>query len=105
LAQLRKIGHICAVYIGEWAWKAVGDRLQRPYHLSKVSHYRKIGRRKQRTDIGKYSIVNKTILLWSQLSADALRSHSCKPSNFRKRVRRKINEAKRSCGGNHQEMQ
>jgi hypothetical protein len=40
------------------------------------------------TDIGKYFFVNRTIQLWNQLPADALRILSCKPSNFRKWVRK-----------------
>jgi hypothetical protein len=41
---------------------------------------------------GIYSFVNRTIELWNQLSAS--RTHFSKPSNFRKRVRKVINEAK-----------
>jgi hypothetical protein len=54
--------------------------------------------RKQRTDIGKYSVVNRTIQLWNQLPADALGTLSCKPSNFRKRIWKVISEVKRSEG-------
>jgi hypothetical protein len=43
--------------------------------------------------IGKYSFANGTIQLWNQLPADALGTLSCKPSNFRKRVRKVINKA------------
>jgi hypothetical protein len=50
--------------------------------------------RKQRTDIGKYSFVNRTIQLCNQLPADALGTLSCKPSNFRKRIRKVVNKAK-----------
>jgi hypothetical protein len=50
--------------------------------------------RKQKTDIGKYSFINRTIHLWNQLPADVLGNLSCKPSNFRKRVRKVINKAK-----------
>ena len=60
LTQCRKISHICAlfkVYSVERAWKAIGDRLKRPYYLSRVDHERKIRNRRQRTDIGKYSFV------------------------------------------------
>jgi hypothetical protein len=67
-----------------------GDGLQMP----KVNHERKIRSRKQRTDIGKYSFVNRTIQLWNQLPADALGNLSCKLSNFRKRVRKEINQVK-----------
>jgi hypothetical protein len=64
LAQRRKISRICALfkaYTGEWAWKAIGDRLQSPCYLSTVDHDWKVRGRKQRTDIGKYSFVNRTI--------------------------------------------
>jgi hypothetical protein len=40
-------------------------------YLSRVDHDRKIRSRKQKVDIGKYSFVNRTILLWNQLPADA----------------------------------
>jgi hypothetical protein len=39
--------------------------------------------KKQETDVGKYPIINRTIQFWNQLPADALRTLSCKPSNFR----------------------
>jgi len=45
IAQHRGIAHICAVYkvySRELAWKAVGDRLQRPYYLSRVNYDWKI---------------------------------------------------------------
>jgi hypothetical protein len=70
------------------------DRLQRPCYLSRVDHDTKIRIRKQKTDIGKYSFLNRTIQLWNQLPADALGSLSCKSSNFRKSVRKVINKAK-----------
>jgi hypothetical protein len=63
-------------------------------YLSEVCHDRKIRSRKQNTDIGKYSFVNRTIQLWNQLPEDVLGTLSCKPSNFRKRVRKVINELK-----------
>jgi hypothetical protein len=59
-----------------------------------VTQDRKIKSRKQKTDIGKYSFLNRIIQLWNQLPADALGFLSCKPSNFRIRVRKVINKAK-----------
>jgi len=94
LSQRRKISRICAlfkVYSGERAWKAIGDRLQRPNYLSRIDHEWKIRNRRQRTDIGKYSFVNRTIQLWNRLPAEILGSIPCKPSAFRKRVRSVIN--------------
>jgi len=45
LAHCRMIARLFALfkaYSGEWAWKAIRDRLQRPYYLSRVDHIRKI---------------------------------------------------------------
>jgi len=75
LAQRSKIARTCALFktnSGERERKATGDRLQRPCYLSSGDQDRKIGTRKQRTDIEKYSFVNRTIKLWNQLPAGAL---------------------------------
>ena len=96
-AQCRKIARICAFFkacTGKRAWKAIGFGLQMPYYLNRVDHDREIRSRKQRTDIGKYSFVNRTLQIWNQLPADALGTLSCKPSNFRKRIRKVINDVK-----------
>jgi hypothetical protein len=50
----------------------MGKRLERPCSLSRVDHNRKIRSRKQKTDIGKYFFVNRTIQVWNQLPADFL---------------------------------
>jgi hypothetical protein len=78
-------------YSGERAWKFIGDRLQQPNYLSRIDHDWKIRNRRQRTDIGKYSFVNRTIRLWNRLPAEILRTLPCKLHAFRKRVRRVIN--------------
>jgi len=43
-------------------------------------------------DIRKYSIVNRTIQLWSKLHMNALGTFPSKPSTLRKRVRNVISE-------------
>jgi len=93
LAQHRTIAHLRAllkVYSVEQAWKATSDRLRKPYYLSRVDHVQKIRDRKQRTDIRKYSFVNRTIKNWNQLPAEALGTFSCKPKIFKNRVRKAI---------------
>jgi len=50
----------------------------------------KIRDMKQRTDIGKYSFVNRTVKDWNQLPAEALGASPCKPKIFRKTVRKGI---------------
>ena len=93
LAQRRKIARMCPLFkacTGERARKATGDRLQMPSYLCRVDHYRKIRARKQRTDIGKYSFVNRTITDWNKLPAEALGTSPCKPHIFRNRVRKVI---------------
>jgi len=92
LAQRRR-ARLCALFkacSGERVWKAVCDRLQRPYYLSRVDHVRKLRDRKQRTDIRKYSFVNRIIQNWNQLLAEALGTIPRKPKTFRKRVRKAI---------------
>jgi len=95
LASRRKLSRICALfkaYSGERAWKPIGDRLERPHYVSRVDHERKIRSRRQRTDIGKYSFVNRTIQNWNQLPAGELGIVPCKPITFKKRVRKVIIE-------------
>jgi len=93
LSQRRKISRIRVLFkacSGERAWKAIGDRLHRSNSLSRVDHERKIRNRSQRTDIGIYSFVNRTIRLWNRLPAEILGTLPCKPNAFRRRVRREI---------------
>jgi len=72
------------------AWKAICDRLQRPNYLNRADHERKIRNRRQRTDIGIYSFVNRTIRLWNRLPAEILGTVPYKPNAFRRGVRRAI---------------
>jgi len=95
LVLRRKLSRICVLfkaYSGERACKPIGDRLERPHYLSRVDHEKKIKSRRQRTDIGKYSFVNRTILHWNQLLAEVLGILPCKPITFKKRVRKVIIE-------------
>jgi len=97
LVQCRKIARICALYkaySGELAWRTIGDRLQRPYSLSRGDHKWKMRYSRQRTEIGKYSFVNRTIQLWNKLPMNALGTFPSKLSTFRKRVRKVISEVK-----------
>jgi hypothetical protein len=48
--------------------------------------------RKQRTDIGKYSFVNRTIINWNQLPADLLAPFPCKFNTFRKKLKKVANK-------------
>jgi len=48
-------------YSGERSWKVIRDRLRGPYYLIEVDCVRNIGDRKQRTESGKYSFVNKKV--------------------------------------------
>ena len=84
------IARICALfkaYTGRRSWKAIDDRLLKPRYLSRNDHNRKIRTRKQRTDVGKYPFVNRTIKSWNQLAAGLLVSFPCKLNTFRKVVK------------------
>jgi hypothetical protein len=80
------------------AWKAIGDRLLKPCYLSREDHKKKIRTRKQRTDVGKYSFVNRTIKNSNQLPADLLAPSPCKLSTFRKRVKKVVTSKGNSSG-------
>jgi len=56
-------------------------------YLSREDHNWKIRTKKQRTDVGTYSFINKTIKNWNQLPAGLLASFPCKLNTFRKRVK------------------
>ena len=74
LAQRRKITRMCLLYkayTGDRASKAIRKRLKAPSYLSRVNRHWKIRARKQRTDIGKYSFVNRSITDWNQLPEGA----------------------------------
>jgi hypothetical protein len=101
LPQRRIIARICALfkaYTGAPAWKAIGDRLLKPCCLSRDDHNRKIRTRKQRTDVGKYSFVNRTIKNWNQVGADLLAPFPCKLSTFRERVKKVVTSKGNSSG-------
>jgi hypothetical protein len=66
--------------------------LKRPHCLSKVDHEWKIRSRRQRTDIGKYTFVNRTIEDWNQIPAEVLGTLPCKLNTLKKRVRKAIIE-------------
>jgi len=89
--QRSKITHMCVLYktyTSERAWKTIGDRLQAPSYLSRVDHYWKIRARKQRTDIGKYSFVNRTITDWNKLPEGAIGTSHGKMHIFKMSVRK-----------------
>jgi len=50
----------------------------------------KIGGRKQRTDIGKYSYVNRTIKNWNKLPVEALGTFLCKPEFLETFLRKQL---------------
>jgi hypothetical protein len=98
LASRRKLSRICALfraYSGDRAWKAIGDRLKRLHYFSRVDHKLKIRSRRQRTDVGKHSFVNRTIQQWNQLPVEELETLPCK-KKFKKRVIKAIIEVSSS---------
>ena len=93
LGQRRMMARLCTLfkaYMGEPAWKAIGDRLLRPCYLSRDDHNYKIRTRKQRTNVGKFSFTNRTIRNWNQLPEELLASYPCNLKLFRKRVKKAI---------------
>ena len=81
------------------SFRKIPDRLWGPQSLffngyREVFPRRQSGRgdelsRKQRTDIGKCSFVNRTIKPWNELPAEALATFPCKSHVFSKRIMRR----------------
>ena len=91
LAQRRKTARMCALYkayTGDRAWKAIGERLQAPIYVSRVDQRRKIRARKQRTDNGKYSLVNRSITDLNLLPEGVIGTCHGKTRIFKTRVRK-----------------
>jgi hypothetical protein len=78
------------VYNGERAWKDIADRLQVTHYLSRDDHYWKIRARKQRTDVGKFSFVNRTTADWNQLLKELFVFPLAKAHTFSKRARKVV---------------
>jgi len=93
--------HVCALYEaynGDRAWKEIRDRLHAPSYLSRVDHNWKIRSRKQRTDTGKYSFVNRSIADCNQLPAGAIGTDHGNTYKFKTRVRKMLTgEGKYKC--------
>jgi hypothetical protein len=68
----------------------VGDSLLKQCCPSRDDHGRKIRIRKQRTNVGKYSFVNRSINDWNRLPAAMLASFPSKLNTFRKRARETV---------------
>jgi len=97
LAQLRKITCICAlykVYSGELFWNATGAYYKGHTFWAELIMTGKFLNRKQRTDVRKYSFVNRTIQLWNKLCMNALANFPFKTNTFSKRFRIVISEVK-----------
>jgi hypothetical protein len=73
--------------------KEIRDRFQAPSYLSRVDHNWKIRARKQRTDVGKFSFVNRTITDWNHLSEGEIGALIGNTHSFRKRVREVLTSA------------
>ena len=59
-----------------------------PSYLSRVDHKWKIRARRQGTDAGKYSFVNRTTADWNQLPEEVIKDSHGKSHIFRKRIRK-----------------
>jgi hypothetical protein len=72
------------------AWRGIGNRLLKPFYLSRGDPDRKIKNRKQRTDAGKFFFLSRNIKTWNQLPASLLGSFPCKLNTFRKSVKKVV---------------
>jgi hypothetical protein len=92
---------LCALYKAYTrtpVWKAAGDSLLRPCYLRRDEHSWKVRSRKQRTDVRKYSFVNRIITDRNSLPTGIPASFPCILNTFRERVREAVT-SKEALGG------
>ncbi|KAJ4451749.1 hypothetical protein ANN_03220, partial [Periplaneta americana] len=81
---------LCALfktYRGEPAWREIKNRLQPPNYSSRNDHSYKLRERRQRTDTGKFSFLNRTIRDWNALPADLLNALPTTKNVFKNRLK------------------
>ncbi|KAJ4435238.1 hypothetical protein ANN_23816 [Periplaneta americana] len=81
---------LCAMfktYRGEPAWSEIKNRLQPPNYSSRNDHSYKLRERRQRTDTGKFSFLNRTIKDWNALPADLLKALPITKNVFKNRLK------------------
>jgi len=91
LAQRRlvaRINTLIKAYIGK-----------RDCNLRRDDHNWKIRNSKQKTNVGKYSFVNRTLKSWNQVPAGLLASFLRKLNTFKKRVKKVITRKGIQVGG------
>jgi hypothetical protein len=81
-------------YTGRWVWKTIGDSLLKLCYPSRDDHDRKIRSRKQYTDVGMHSFVNRTTKGWNLLPTGVLASYPCNIIAFRKRAKEVVTPQK-----------
>lgn len=72
LETRRKQARLCSLYrayIGQKAWGDITARLEKPTYYGRNDHEYKIKTIRQRTDVGKFSFLNRTINDWNKLPA------------------------------------
>ena len=82
--------HVCIVQSIYWrkSVERYKRRLQVPSYLSRADHNWKIRNGIQRTDIGKYSFVNRSIAYWNQLPKGAIGIAHGNAHKFKTRIRK-----------------
>ncbi len=92
--KLARLGALYKAFRGERAWKGLENRLKRPHYLSRTDHKHKIRSWRQKTDIGKYSFVNRTIEDWYHLPAKILENLPHCSTTFRKSLVKRYQRGK-----------
>jgi hypothetical protein len=74
----------------EKQWKNIREKLQAPNYRSRVESFWKIKSRKIRTNIGKFSLVNRTITDTNRIPEGTIGTSPVKKYTLRKRVKEVI---------------
>jgi hypothetical protein len=79
-------GALFKAYVGYKAWVDIKRRLYVPTYYSKGHHRFKIKLRQQRADVGKFCFLNRTIVDWNQLPAEAFEGSPLNLCRFKRNL-------------------
>ena len=84
--KINRLGGIFKVMNRDLGWDELRNRVNTPNYIGRYDHYLKIKIRAQRTDIGKFSFMNRGISEWNKLDESLLKPLPKSAKFFRKKL-------------------
>ena len=85
--RLNRLAGIFKAWNGEESWNELSVRLNGPNYIGHGSHKLKIKEREHKTDLGKYSFINRGIRDWNALPGELLMPMPKNVKQFKSRIK------------------